>query len=537
MAKAKKSPVEEVVEEATREMREEIAEETENFENDGESLGFEATETLATDVFEEGFKKAIARKDSPRFHIKKNSQFLTVKDYPYSWEQLQKEYGPGYYQVICKARSNGWILKSQTEMVGDPNEGRAPVAEEEATTQTQDSNLAVLGFLQSSQERADQRAREMAAKSENGIASMMQTFMMAQQESNKTMMTLMMEQSKTTQTLMMSMLQANQTKGPDPIMTLLTTLLTREPKETGPKATELVKMLEDAKRDAKKEAKEDARELREQARKLAEDMTPETSDQEESLSRTLLKTFVPILPQIMQGAQNPQFQAQQNPALQQGFAEQPDHGTRPAIPAPAHMRRPQPQQPAGQSPQNGARPVTPVQKTAPPPKVETLDARQKEMILQFVGQDIALAMMNEQPATQVAEAVLKKLENQGVPRQTVANGFKLEDFYAYADQFVPAESLNVAKAWLKEFYESIQKISKPEPKSPAPTVVPSDVKPAANGNGPGAATGREHSAEGAAGTNGKHGAGATAAVEPVPVVRSKDQRGTRAPAREPAKTL
>ena len=204
--KNSKQMIEEAAELAANEAVEEIETE-EAFEDDGIEVNFEPSE-LSIDVFEEGFRKAIALKDAPRYYIKKNSQFLTVKDYPYSWEQLQKEYGPGWYQVQCKARSNGRILKGQTEMVGDPNEGKAIEDHQDSMDHSEsDKNLALLGWLQTNQERAEVRAREQAKSSENGLASVMQAVMMAQQESSKTMMQMMMESSKQTQNLMLAMMQ------------------------------------------------------------------------------------------------------------------------------------------------------------------------------------------------------------------------------------------------------------------------------------------------------------------------------------------
>ena len=473
--------VEAAAEEAVSEMFMDAEEETHEpaFEDDGVSLSFSQAEA-STDVFEEGFKKAVSVKDSPRYHIKKNSQFLTVKDYPYSWERLQAEYGPGYYQVTCKARSTGRILKMQTEMVGDPNEGKAQTDEVESKTPT-DSNLAVLGWLQQASERADQRAQELAKGQESSLATVMQAVMTAQQESSKIMMQMMMEQSKQTQNLLLTMMQANQAPKNDPIVTLLTTLLTQKKDDGGFTTATVMKMIQDAETRAETRATKNYEMIEKKANDLAEikaeAMAGGEGEGEESLSKTLLKTFIPVLPQIMAGANQAQgqipgqFQAQNNPALNQGFVE--EGPVRPMIPAARPQRPPAPQPQAAKPPV--ARPVV------VPAQEMVLNDRQKDIIFDAVASDIAGAMIQQVPASEASEAILKKLEIEGITRQTVARGFTVEDFYGYADKFIPPESLAAAKTWLKEFHESIQKSSAAKPAAPAPTNNGSSAKGSATG--------------------------------------------------------
>ena len=65
-------------------------------------------------------------------------------------------------------------------------------------------------------------------------------------------------------------------------------------------------------------------------------------------------------------------------------------------------------------------------------------------------------MISGSDASVTADQLLLKLEKEGVSRQTIAKGFSLEDFYGFAEKYIPAESLNEAKVWLKGLYESIQ---------------------------------------------------------------------------------
>lgn len=488
-SKVSKKQIDEAAELAAEEALADVEEET-SFEDDGDetvSFNFQQND-LATDVFEEGFKKAMTLRDSPRFHIKKNSQFLTVKDYPYSWEQLQKEYGPGYYQVQCKARSNGRILKSQTEMVGDPNDGREVESEETDTqTATQDNNLAVLGWLQQSQERAEARARETARSQESALATVMQTVMTAQQESTKTMMQIMMESSKQNQALILAMMQNNQApKGPDPVVTLLTTLLTKEKPKEGMGWAEVMKLMKDAERDAENRTKNMYDMIEKKSEALAEikaeAMSGGEGEGEESLTKTLIKGFVPVLSQMVaQGPQGVQQRIQEQrqiegatAALDEGFLER--QALRPGISGP-NVPRPQPRQApnrnvstqvtvAQPAPVTGPQVVDAKPEDAPSPQESRLDSRQKEMIFNFCAPDIGQAMMTGTPASKAAAEVIVKLEKEGISRQTVANGFELEDFFGFAEKYIPAEQMAPAKVWLKEFYEAIKKVATVRPEGP-----------------------------------------------------------------------
>jgi hypothetical protein len=466
--KNSKQIIEEAAEVAANLAVEELDDET-NFEDDGIELNFDPAE-VAIDVFEEGFKKAIAVKDAPRYYIKKNSQFLTVKDYPYSWEQLQKEYGPGWYQVQCKARSNGRILKSQTEMVGDPNEGK-PVQIEEEVLDTMDKtdNLAILGYLQQSQERADQRAREAARQAENNTASMMQSFVQMMVENSKQNQALMLEQSRQSNAMFMTMLQQNQTKGPDPILNLLTTMITQGKKDDGFTYANVLKMVQDAENRGEQRATKNFELIEKKSSELAEikiEAGSSSSEESESLTKSLLKGLVPIwtqamanqnqVPGVMPNQPVPTLGATQDYMTQQSL--------RPAISGPNR-----PQVANVPTAQRAAQPVIP-----PRPQVvqaPVLTTQQKQAIFEYVGLDIGQSMLQRSQASTTAQEVISKLEIKGISRQTIAKGFVVEDFYAFAEPYVPQESLAEARAWLKEFHEAIQGLAVQQSKPNTTTVV------------------------------------------------------------------
>lgn len=488
-------------EEAVAELEQE--ESAPEFEDDGDNspLFLQSQAVNAVDVFEEAFKKALKLNDAPRFHIKKNSQFLTVKDYPYSWEKLQADYGPGYYQIIAKRRSNGQLLKMQTEMVGDPNEGREEVADSD-NENVEDKNLQMLAYLQSQQERAESRAREASKSSETGLAAVLQAITASTQKSTELMMTMFIEQSKQTQNMMMAMMQQTNQPKTDPLIPLLTTLLSK-PQDTGLKPLEVFKMVKDAERDAREQANRTNDLIDKRAKELAEVMAEsgggEGEEKEESFTKTLVKGFLPVLSQIMAQQQaagqhiaEGREQVGAQAALNEGFVEEPQKMI-PASPA-APVRRPHQ---AARPPQAGARTAAPqngapsVQATSTPataPQELRLDARQKEAVFNFCAADIGQAMIGGANASSTASEVLKKLEIQGLSRQTVASSFTLEDFYGFAEKYVPAESMDAAKVWLKEFFDAVQNPQSSQPVRSAGTGGPtSGAEPVrdvtANGNG------------------------------------------------------
>jgi len=58
-----------------------------------------------------------------RYDINKGSKLLTKKDHPYSWEELQKEFGGGNYKVMARLPADGnKYLKAQTKSLHDAPE-------------------------------------------------------------------------------------------------------------------------------------------------------------------------------------------------------------------------------------------------------------------------------------------------------------------------------------------------------------------------------------------------------------------------------
>lgn len=453
--------------------REEVEENDEEDYDTEDGLSFSVSDEptddafAKEDVFEEGFRKAQTLNTAPRYHIKKNSQFLAVKGYPYSWERLQSEFGEGYYQVMAKAMSNGQILKKQSEMVGDPSGGVAR-PEEKEVEHTGHDNMAYLTMMQQQQERAESRARQEARATESTMATMMQTVMQIQQQSTQMMMAQQQEANKQFQTLLMSM---NQPKGPDPVIGLLTTLLTQKPSNDGFTAASVFKMVQDAESRAENRAFKTQEQIDRKANELAEikaEAMGSGDAPEESGLKGLIKGFIPVITQMvanqaqqqgLQGSAQPQINPQGSAALQEGFIE-PYEQRQAQRSEVQRAETPRAEAPRAQVQATASNPQpkpVEVQRKATPEEIKTQAeaqaARRKDELFTFCAPDIGNAMMQGVAASETAELVLGKLEKEGVSRQTVARTFTLEDFYGYAKQYsLPDEAL----PWLKAFYETIQ---------------------------------------------------------------------------------
>lgn len=424
----------------------------------------------SVDVFEEGFKACLKLHDSPKFHIKRNSEFLCVKGWPYSWEMLQKEYGPGYYQIIAKRQSNGQIVKKQSESVGDPNMGK-DVKEDHSQEKT-NNDMGILAMMQQIQERAELRLKEESRNSENAMALMMKTVAESQSQTTQLMMTMMQESNRQFQTMLTTLLtnKPDTSKSEDKYIGLITTMLTK--KESGLDQNAVLKMVWDAETRAEQRTVRNFEYMEKKAEALAELKADALGGDDKP--QTLTSQLLPVLAQLMAGnqAQRPQLQeapprptpeqmvderirrermanGQRSGSLEQGFVERPA----------ARQATPPPRPSAKKNPTTANPSQANVQNTASIPKDMIFNDRQKEQLFELVAPMIGNAMLQGEKASETALKVLQHLESQGVPRQNVAKSFTLEDFYRYAAKYGAGEE---AKPLLKEFHEAIQESVKSE---------------------------------------------------------------------------
>lgn len=427
------------------------------------------------DVFRDAWTKAQSKGDVPQYYIYKNGTWIANRPYPYSWEKVQKDYGPGHYRIVAKSTINGQNLVIQSQLVGDPtldfDEKEEPT---QPPPQPHQDPLAFLTAMTQVQERAEAKAAQMSVNQTNMMATMMQTIMQSQTQSQQQFQMMLLEMQKQQQ-----MMAAENTK-------LLMTMLTQKAQtkdEGGLKMTEILKLMQDAEKNAESRAKNMYELIDKKAEQLAEikaEAIAGSSEENESFGKTLIKGFVPVLSKMIAqgpggipgqnipGLMTPQMPVIQDPlqkipAATSGPVHQPgpDQVSRTVVapgpasttsgvdPAKLHRER----KIMKEQKEMMSRPTRTQRLEAERTKEQQLRFRKQTELLDIVGSDIVQAMVDRIPAKDVTEGILLKLESTGVPRQTVAKLFTLHDFYNHARRLgVPEE----ADEWLKEFYEAIQ---------------------------------------------------------------------------------
>jgi hypothetical protein len=517
--------VEDELEQELEEADEEIAPDEEDMRFVNTEFEASSPETLVEkDVFTDGFKKAFSKQDLPKFYIYRNSEFIGIKSHPYSWEKLQKEFGEGIYKVVAKSVSTGQNIMWQSQMVGNPNAiGDEDEVEEvvaQAPTQTTDP-LALFSMLGTFQERADSKASQAANQNTAAITAMMTGMMQMQQQASQQFQTMLIEMQKSNQTQLQAA-QAEARESNKTMMALVTTLLTQKPQkdDSGFTVPGVMKMMQDAETRAENRVTKQFELIEKKSSELAEikaeAMSSGGDEGEESLTKTLIKGFMPVMAQVMQAqqaAQPGQVQQAQSaasphvhatagrapgpqslPPLQQNLpapisaaeqaqrarqASRPNPQARPVQqrPAPAQARpvQPGPEATSGREQRGGAAPRTarPVEEVAKPLD----DQAMLQKFFEITGTDIAAAMTNGTSPEIAAEGALIQLEKSGYARQTVAKVLKLEILEQVADQYGATQEM---RNWFKEFHAFIQQKAIPPVTNGA---VPGDVAGAAESSG------------------------------------------------------
>lgn len=423
------------------------------------------------DVFVEAAEKARSRNTRAKYTIYKDGVWQAVKTSTnYNWERVQAEFGGGYFKIIARDVGGRYIASESREIAEPLKNDEAtfatkvsPFASEE---QSKAHTLDYLEVMKENQREAETKAREQS----NSIATLMATMMQAQTQSQTTMMTLMQQSQQQFQALLMESQKNQQVQSQEhtkTMMTLLTTMLTK--KDDGLGLTTTLKLLEDAKKNAKDEARETYRFVEEKAEKLAVEKAEAMSsngEQEESLVKSLIKGFVPVISQAVAHASTQSAQVPGEAALRPDIAN-----AQLALAEAAKQRNLTAHKPVSARPEvhgrvtgSGEPVLRPEVATRPPVqkarntgvvKVTQNEDRLQRIIFGKVSADIGQALLSRQSASSTAEVVLQKLEKEGFTRQTVQKAFTLNDFYTLGKEYgLP----DIAKGWIKEFYDEIQNV-------------------------------------------------------------------------------
>ena len=436
---------------------------------------------IERDVFSDAPRKATLKNDGVRFYIYKNSEFVGIKNQPYSWEQILKEMGRGHYKIVAKSVKTGTNIMVQSELVGsiESTVTPEPVHEvQESAPSAQMGLMEMMAFMNGMNEKAETKLASAQGSQSTAMVTMMQFMMQSQQQSQQQFQALMMEMNKQSQ-------EASKQN-----MSLVTSLLMKGSSEKAYGPMEMFKMIQDASNSAEIRTQKFYDLLEKKTEELAEkkaELYAGNSEGEESLSKTLIKSFIPALAQF---AGQTQGQAPQSTEVAPREVE--TTRLNPRIAA-SHPTGPALREERGgfiKTEQNNfARPANfnqtarPVQTRQVPTHVEDLATNKtniaenqaheanlknrgvnamktkekaldqaKANIIELIQVEIGQGILLNKSAIKTADLCLKKLEKAGILRQNVLNAFSLEDCYSLARQYGVLEK---AKPWITEFYDHL----------------------------------------------------------------------------------
>jgi hypothetical protein len=152
------------------------------------------------DIFEDVGSKLAEHYHFVKYQIKRDGEILTTKRHPYSWVELQQEFGGGSYQVTAKSESNVYI-KTQTQRVAPPLAGKT--SDIEPNKKEGMSAFEILALMDRKSKEASEDAEKRAARDRETLMTML-TAMKPSNTSNEKMMELMQSKSDDTLKLMIA---------------------------------------------------------------------------------------------------------------------------------------------------------------------------------------------------------------------------------------------------------------------------------------------------------------------------------------------
>lgn len=142
-----------------------------------------------------------------QYVVKRNGEMLGIKYHPYSWEQIQKEFKGGQYQVVAKSLTTKKYLKSETRTLSDPIKGASEDFEDVQPKfipppQPQGPNFMELFTLfQGMSEKQRVEAREAARENAQTAQANMMAFVEMMKSSQTGSQQMFFEIAKMTQTV------------------------------------------------------------------------------------------------------------------------------------------------------------------------------------------------------------------------------------------------------------------------------------------------------------------------------------------------
>jgi hypothetical protein len=329
-------------------------------------------EPYNVDIFDDIGVKRAKNGDLLKYEIYKNHQMLTTKTHPYSWEELQRDFGGGYYKVKAKSLTTGKYVKSQSKQVADsPNVGEKNEVNNfnnKFFDMFNQMNKSMLDAQQKQEEKLERERREAERKfmeqqkrmqeeaqsNQNTMLAMITAMMTKPQDSGtKELLLAMQQQSQQNMQMMMAMMQGMGGKK-DTSMDMMqlmmqmnqsNALMIEKMNEANARAFE--KMSEKFEKlksnddlsglnlinlvqEAQAKGFEQMKMIQEIAEKKAEELAGDDDDKEdESITKTLIKSLAPTLASIASANMQQKGGEQPAPSFQQTARPQVRHQQRP----------------------------------------------------------------------------------------------------------------------------------------------------------------------------------------------------------------
>lgn len=393
---------------------------------------------ITVDVFD--FCHSLVEKgEIVAYDIMKNSQFIGKKTHPYSWLEVQKEFGPGHYRVIAKSERTKKYLKQQTNYVA-----------EHVKKESEDMVSKIRSIMPPKEDSFEQMSKMATLMKSltpppppDNTSQVLMQMMQMQQTAQASTQAMILEMQKNNQT-MIEKLADNQRQMVEKLEAKLS---------TGKGSTDPLEILALIQK-AEDRGMKNYLLLEEMAEKRAARMNPgkEEDKEPESMTDRLIKTALPLVaaaaerskaPAPVQGQVPRQMLKPLATAKPQPQVQRPQAA--PVPPKPTVVLGPKPQAPAPK----------------PTPKAVVL-ASKDEMIAKIVpilGDKLIAGSLNPSLAVelkrQAIEETLGYLKESNTPLDHLLQSVKGNDMIEIAKGYgLPDE----ANSWLRDYYADLQAI-------------------------------------------------------------------------------
>lgn len=460
-----------------------------------------------------------------QYVVKRNGEMLAIKYHPYSWEQIQKEYKGGQYQIVAKSLTTKKYLKSETRTLSDPlkTDDSDEIAQKimmQAPQPPQGPNFMELFTLfQSMNEKQRAEARESAKETAQMGQQNMLAFVEMMKSSQTGSQQMFFEIAKMTQQVSEKLAESQRAMF-EKMETRFEKILDKVSEKTSPKTDkpefgllELMKMQQESQEKGfqlfnqlSQIAETKAAERVEMMEELRGEQTSAAPVKEKSMTDTLIETMLPTIAGALAGSQAvpPTQQAVQPvrralPPQQIGQVRQVPRQVQPTQPGATAQRtqvqavRPGQTQanaqksaasgpvsrqtsgqptvkrnalglPVAEIPVKAAEtPVVTVQATVETPKTTDLKAKFTEILVPVLGESLLGGVSPEQGAT----ATIAALEKSGHTRVEFVENVSLPDLMAVVSGFNLPEEAN---PWFEGLYAHLQNTAGVDAREHTPSV-------------------------------------------------------------------